>query len=95
MNSTLLRAGIASTLCTSFGAAAEDATHDELETVVVVAASGRAEQVLDIPQTIDVVSSDTAAAAQPTWIGEVLNKLPGVYFAQLRGPIDMPAIRLP
>jgi iron complex outermembrane receptor protein len=66
-----------------------------LETVVVTAASGRAEELQNLPQTIDVISGGEAAATQPTWVGEVLNKLPGVYFAQLRGPVDMPAIRLP
>jgi iron complex outermembrane recepter protein len=74
--------------CTPAGA-------QELETVVVTAASGRAEELQTLPQTIDVISGDEAAATQPTWVGEVLNKLPGVYFAQLRGPVDMPAIRLP
>ena len=72
-----------------------DNRQPSFETVVVTAASGRAEHIIDVPQTIDIVSPEVAAAAQPTWIGEVLNKLPGVYFAQLRGPVDMPAVRLP
>lgn len=90
-------AAIGATLCLSAPARSGDSkpTSPVLDTVIVTAASGRAEDVLDVPQTIDVVSGREAAAAQPVWIGEVLNKLPGVYFAQLRGPVDMPAIRLP
>lgn len=77
---------------------AADAPQDPvvtLERFEVTAASGITENVTKIPMMIDLVSPVKSAEAQPTWIGEVMNQLPGVFFAQLRGPTDAPSIRLP
>ncbi|KAF0094054.1 MAG: TonB-dependent receptor [Puniceicoccaceae bacterium 5H] len=67
----------------------------ELEALEVTAASGITEDVNRIPQTIDAVSPAAAEVKQPSWVGELLNTLPGVYMVQLRGPIDAPSVRLP
>jgi iron complex outermembrane receptor protein len=66
-----------------------------LAPLVVTAVSGVAENLAQIPMTIELVSAAQSAEIQPLWIGEIMNRLPGVFFAQFRGPVDAPAIRLP
>lgn len=61
----------------------------------VTAVSGVAENLARIPMTVELVSAAQSAEAQPLWLGEIMNRLPGVFFAQFRGPVDAPAIRLP
>ncbi len=61
----------------------------------VTAVSGVAESLARIPMTVELVSPATSSEVQPLWLGEILNRLPGVFFAQFRGPVDAPAIRLP
>lgn len=66
-----------------------------LDRYTVTAASGITESVANIPQSIELVSPLKSAQIQPIWIGEIMNQLPGVFFANLRGPTDAPAIRMP
>jgi iron complex outermembrane receptor protein len=61
----------------------------------VTAVSGVAENLTQIPMTVELVSPARSVETQPLWLGEIMNRLPGVFFAQFRGPVDAPAIRLP
>ncbi|MDP0498753.1 MAG: TonB-dependent receptor [Verrucomicrobiota bacterium JB022] len=67
----------------------------ELEAVEVTSPTGLAQNVNAVPQSIDAVGPQSASLMSPTWVGEMLNTLPGVLFVQLRGPIDAPSVRLP
>lgn len=64
-----------------------------LETVNVN--SGRSDRKLDVAGTVNTVRAIDMKQDAGSWIGETVNKLPGVFMAQLRGPVDAPAIRLP
>ncbi|MBL8993034.1 MAG: TonB-dependent receptor, partial [Spirochaetia bacterium] len=64
-----------------------------LQTVNVNA--GRSDRDLDIAGTVNVVRGIDMQRDAGSWIGETLNKIPGVMMAQLRGPTDAPMIRLP
>jgi outer membrane receptor protein involved in Fe transport len=70
------------------------ASHDHLENIIVTA-SGRAQGSLEAPVTVDTVGGDIAQRDNASWVGEKMNRMPGVFFSQLRGPADAPAIRQP
>ncbi|MBM3279846.1 MAG: TonB-dependent receptor [Candidatus Handelsmanbacteria bacterium] len=63
--------------------------------VLITTDSGIKKEAVRQPLTIDTVEPTQAAADQAVWVGETLIKLPGVYFAKLRGVVDAPAIRQP
>ena len=62
---------------------------------VVVTASGADQVLFNSSVTIDTVSAEDSEFDRATWIGETVNRMPGVYFSKFRGPVDAPAIRLP
>lgn len=65
----------------------------EMEEIVI--SGGKAEKKQSVPATINTVEPEAAKADAPSWIGETMNKVPGVYFARLRGVTDAPSIRFP
>lgn len=75
--------------------AAAASEKDRIDEEITVTASGREDELFNLPVTIDTVSGDEAQSDKATWIGETVNRMPGVFFTQLRGPVDAPAIRLP
>lgn len=70
------------------------AENDALE-VIVVTATGNEETLFNASVTIETVSAQDSEFDRATWIGETVNRMPGVYFSKLRGPVDAPSIRLP
>lgn len=70
------------------------AKNDKLEEVVVTA-TGDEQELFKSSVTIDTVSAADSDFDKATWIGETVNRMPGVYFSKYRGPVDAPAIRLP
>jgi outer membrane receptor protein involved in Fe transport len=76
-------------------ASADETAYDagNLDTIVITA--GREEERQSVPATINAVSGEAAREDAASWIGETINKVPGVYFARLRGPVDAPSVRFP
>ena len=70
------------------------AENDALE-VIVVTATGNEETLFNASVTIETDSAQDSEFDRATWIGETVNRMPGVYFSKLRGPVDAPSIRLP
>lgn len=70
---------------------------DETKVVeeVFVTATGAEQDIFNASVTINTVSPEATDFDRATWVGETVNRMPGVYFSQLRGPVDAPAIRLP
>ncbi|MCG8414865.1 MAG: TonB-dependent receptor, partial [Pseudomonadales bacterium] len=62
---------------------------------IIVSTTGQSETLFSTPITVETVSGQQSQFDQATWIGETVNRMPGVYFQQFRGPVDAPAIRLP
>lgn len=62
---------------------------------IVITASGTEQELFKSTVTIDTVSAEDSEFDRATWIGETVNRMPGVYMLKYRGPVDAPAIRLP
>jgi outer membrane receptor protein involved in Fe transport len=84
MTSSILRGGIAcaalaaALAATPASAAEEDAVNDP----IIVTAQKREEAILDIPQSVTVVSGETLERQQATTFQEYLNQVPGLSMQQ-------------
>lgn len=83
--------------CGTFPALAEDlppvvTLPDQLS---VTSTAGEGRDPLTTPVAVHVVDQAQAESIRSPWIGDRLNRLPGVYQARLRGVVDVPSIRMP
>lgn len=61
--------------------------------IVEVSTTGQQRDIATTPAAVHVISQSDMPHSW--WIGEALNRIPGIYQAQLRGVVDAPAIRMP
>jgi iron complex outermembrane recepter protein len=74
---------------------AADGAPTPVEQVVITSTAGEARDPLTTPVAVHLIDQAQAGSDTGPWIGESLNRLPGVYQARLRGVVDVPTIRMP
>lgn len=77
------------------GWAAASLEPDALMEAVVVSGSKEAEKITDTPAAVGVLNQDTLQETKPTFVGQVLNKIPGVYLGNRGDEQNNTSIRQP
>ena len=79
----------------SLAMAADNAVPNTLLEAMIVTGSREAEKITDTPATIGIVDKSVLQETKPTFIGQVLNKVPGVYLGNRGNEQNNTSIRQP